>query len=208
MATPDPQEVRRSFVENYATLIHAAYADAHTGAINLKTAIAALANAPSAATHAAAKDAWIAARPAYLETEVARFYGGPIDDPETGPEGMINSWPLDEAYLDSVEGDPTAGIINQPDIPINASTLREMNERDGEKTSARVTTPSSSCFGARIFTTTAPASAPSPTSPPQTTPNVASKRSKSWPSCSRKTSVPWSRPGSQAVTIFARSSLP
>jgi putative iron-regulated protein len=43
---------------------------------------------------------------------VYRFYDGPIDNPDTGPEGQINSWPLDEVYIDYVAGSPTGGIIN------------------------------------------------------------------------------------------------
>ena len=30
------------------------------------------------------------------------------------PEGLINAWPLDEAYIDYVNGAPSAGIINNP----------------------------------------------------------------------------------------------
>jgi putative iron-regulated protein len=67
--------------------------------------------APSEAGFASAKQSWLAAREPYLQTEAYRFYGGPIDD-ANGPEPRINSWPLDEAYVDYVEGAPHAGIIN------------------------------------------------------------------------------------------------
>ena len=50
--------------------------------------------------------------PLYGATEAFRFYDGPIDNPDDGPEGQINAWPLDEAYIDYVEDDPEAGIIN------------------------------------------------------------------------------------------------
>ena len=63
-----------------------------------------------------AKIRWIKAREVYGITEAFRFYGGPIDGTnqyrEEGPEGLINSWPLNEAYIDYVKGDPSAGIIN------------------------------------------------------------------------------------------------
>jgi uncharacterized iron-regulated protein len=32
-----------------------------------------------------------------------RFANGPIDD-ENGPESLMNAWPLDENYIDYVEG--------------------------------------------------------------------------------------------------------
>ena len=49
------------------------------------------------------------ARDDYIVTEPFRFYGGPIDDPKDGPEGQINAWPMDEAYVDYVAGNPNAG---------------------------------------------------------------------------------------------------
>jgi putative iron-regulated protein len=67
-----------------------------------------------------------------LQTEVYRFYGGPIDD-EDGPEGLLNAWPLDENYIDYVEDDPTAGIINDPALVISADELAGLNEAGGEK---------------------------------------------------------------------------
>jgi putative iron-regulated protein len=130
-ATADP--LKKSFVENYATILHAKYSDAHSGALALQKAIAALAAKPTAESLDAAKKAWIASRPAYLQTEVARFYGGPIDADETGPEGMINAWPLDENYLDYVEGEPDSGVINDTKKKLGPALFRAMNEKDGEK---------------------------------------------------------------------------
>ena len=78
--------------------------------------------------------AWLAARPAYLQTEVARFYEGPIDGGPDAPERRLNAWPLDEAYIDSVEGDPGAGLVNDP-VGSRRSTarrLRAANEQGGE----------------------------------------------------------------------------
>ena len=46
------------------------------------------------------------ARDDYGPTEAFRFYDGPIDNPDDGPEGQINAWPMDEAYVDYVEGKP------------------------------------------------------------------------------------------------------
>ncbi|MES2520429.1 MAG: imelysin family protein [Bacteroidota bacterium] len=107
-----PTTTQRDVVLNYATIVSASYADAIAGVQNLKTTIDAFVKAPSAVGLAACQKAWIDARPAYLQTEAYRFYGGPIDASPSELEGEINSWPLDEAYIDYVEGDLASGMIN------------------------------------------------------------------------------------------------
>jgi putative iron-regulated protein len=89
---------------------------------------------PNQETLAAARTAWIDARDDYGLTEAYRFYGGPIDDEEDGPEGRINAWPMDEAYVDYVEGDASAGIVNDPagTPEITAEVLTAANENGGE----------------------------------------------------------------------------
>ncbi len=107
-----PGTTQRDVVLNYATIVSASYTDAIAGVQNLKTAIDAFVKAPSAAGLETCKTAWINARPAYLQTEAYRFYGGPIDASPAELEGEINSWPLDEAYIDYVAGDANSGMIN------------------------------------------------------------------------------------------------
>jgi len=79
-----------------------------------------------------AKASWIEARKIYGITEAFRFYGGPIDGSnqfgEEGPEGLINSWPLNEAYIDYVEGNPESGIINNLKFEINSATILASNQ--------------------------------------------------------------------------------
>ena len=122
-------------VANYAAIVHASYSDTLAKAQSLKTAVDAYVAAPSAATLEAARQAWLAAREPYGQTEAYRFYDGPIDDPDTGPEGRINAWPLDEAYIDYVEGNPSAGIINMPaQFPtLSKGILAEQNEKGAEE---------------------------------------------------------------------------
>lgn len=94
--------------EANARLAHANYSDAVEGAKKLQAAVDALVAKPSADSLRAAKEAWLAARESYGQTEVFRFRGGPIDDdlstpePEDGPEGQINAWPLAESLIDYV----------------------------------------------------------------------------------------------------------
>ncbi len=121
-------------VEAYADLLYENYCDSVDLAEDLQVAIGDFLADPSESTMTAAKQAWLAGRPTYLQTEVARFYDGPIDNEDDGPEGLINAWPLDEAYIDYVEGNPDAGIINDPDgFPsITGEVLEAANEVGGE----------------------------------------------------------------------------
>jgi putative iron-regulated protein len=125
----------RSAAKTYAELVRASYDSSIASAKTMQTAIGAFLAAPSDATLAAAKQAWLDARDDYSPTEAFRLYDGPIDDPETGLEGQINAWPLDEAYIDYVEGDAGAGIINDlDDYPeITTDVLTEANEKGGEE---------------------------------------------------------------------------
>lgn len=121
-------------VNHYATLVSANYSDALSAAQKMETAIDAFLAAPSEATLGAAKTAWLAARVPYGQTEAFRFYSGPIDS-EEGPEGQLNAWPMDEVYVDAVEGAPNAGIINNPTAypAITAELLSSLNEQGGDK---------------------------------------------------------------------------
>lgn len=120
-------------VANYSALVEASYADSVLEAQKLDEAINTFVGGPDASTLQAARDTWRASREPYLQTEVYRFYDGPIDDPQDGPEGLLNAWPLDEAYIDYVDGDPEAGLVNDPDVAIEASQLVDLNEAGGEK---------------------------------------------------------------------------
>lgn len=121
-----------SVATNYAALVHANYSDTLAGAQEMQAAIAAFVAAPSADGLAAARKAWLSARESYGQTEAFRFYGGPIDD-DKGPEGQINAWPLDEAYVDSVQGKPKAGLVNDAKFKITKANLAKFNERGGEE---------------------------------------------------------------------------
>ena len=127
-------EDRAAAVEHYAQGVHASYAASLDSATAMDSAIDAFIADPNEANLTSAKEAWLAARDDYGPTEAFRFYGGPIDDEATGTEGLINAWPLDEAYIDYVEGNDSAGIINDVDgyPTINADVLVELNERGGE----------------------------------------------------------------------------
>jgi putative iron-regulated protein len=123
-------------VDHYGVLVSANYDATLAGAQTLDAAIAAFLADPSEATLAEARAAWLAARTPYGETEVFRFYNGPIDGEPDGVEGQINAWPLDEVYIDYVEGMPMGGIINDTATypTIDTETLIAANEALGEDT--------------------------------------------------------------------------
>ncbi|MFN3439014.1 MAG: imelysin family protein [Acidovorax sp.] len=117
---------------HYAHLVHTNYADTLTSAQSMRTAIQAFTAQPSVETLAQARKTWLAAREFYGQTEAFRFYGGPIDN-DNGPEGRINAWPMDESFVDSVEGKPNAGLVNNRKFTINKKNLSAQNERGGEE---------------------------------------------------------------------------
>lgn len=130
--TPAAPLTADAVVQHYSALVHANYADTVAAARAMQTKIHAFLDAPSAQTLAAARKAWLDAREFYGQTEAFRFYDGPIDD-ENGPEGQLNAWPMDEAYVDYVKGDPKAGIINNAKETLSKERLAELNEHDGEE---------------------------------------------------------------------------
>lgn len=121
-----------SVAGHYAALVHANYQDVLTTAVTMQDAIKAFTVAPSADTQAAARKAWLTAREYYGQTEAFRFYGGPIDNND-GPEGRINAWPMDESYVDSVNGKKAAGLVNNRKQAISKKALSGLNERGGEE---------------------------------------------------------------------------
>jgi putative iron-regulated protein len=119
--------------DTYTQIVHASYVDSLAKAKDIDTMVKAFVQSPTSESENAARQAWLAAREPYLQTEVYRFYDGPIDDPDDNYEGMVNAWPLDEAFIDYVEGDATAGIVNDASVTIDADTLMSKNEEGAEE---------------------------------------------------------------------------
>ena len=119
-------------LNHYAEIVYANYADTLQATQAMQKAIDAFLAQPSAETQQAAQKAWRAAREFYGQTEAYRFYGGPIDD-DDGPEGRINAWPMDESFVDGVQGMANVGLINDRGFAITKDTLSAQNERGGEE---------------------------------------------------------------------------
>ncbi len=125
--------IRGKVVSSYAELAEASYKDSVDAAKTLNEKIKAFIAAPSATTHEAAKQAWLDSREPYLQTEVFRFYEGPIDNETDGPEGLLNAWPMDEHFVDYTESQPNAGLINDTTFDMTAANIEAKNEDGGEK---------------------------------------------------------------------------
>jgi putative iron-regulated protein len=115
----------------HGQIVQATYSDSLLTARTLNEAVVEFVDEPTAANLKTARDAWRASREPYLQSEVFRFYGGPIDG-DDGPEGLMNAWPLDEAYIDYVEGSDDAGIIGDESVEISADALISLNEAGGD----------------------------------------------------------------------------
>ena len=104
-AAPDN---RRAIVTHYTNLAHAVFDDAETTARTLLSRVEALLAEPSEKTLMTARQAWVAARIPYQQSEAFRFGNPVVDD----WEGQLNSWPLDEGLIDYVDQSYAASLGN------------------------------------------------------------------------------------------------
>lgn len=118
----------------YADIARASYGDSLTSARSLRDALAALVAEPSAATMQAARDAWLAARVPYQQTEAFRFGNAIVDD----WEGKVNAWPLDEGLIDYVDGGGTTDENPYAAVNVIANASFELS---GETVDASAITP-------------------------------------------------------------------
>lgn len=124
-------DLQRKVVAHHARMVHAACADSLHAAEVLQQAVADFLAAPGPTRMTAARQAWLAARVPYVQTEACRFYDGPIDQVEP----FLNAWPMDEALIDYVVGQPQAGVVNSvKEFPhLTKELLLSLNEKEGEK---------------------------------------------------------------------------
>ena len=123
------QTKAKDVLTNYANIAEAIYADSLGTAKTLKSAIDAFLAKPTDATQKAARQAWIAARVPYQQSEAFRFGNKLVDD----WEGKVNSWPLDEGLIDYVDpgyGDQsdknelfTANVIASKSVTIGGKQI-------------------------------------------------------------------------------------
>ncbi len=129
-ATAAVEAQANSVNSHYADIAEAVYADSLTTAKQLQQAINVLLDKPTEANLTAAREAWVAARAPYQQSEVYRFGNAIVDD----WEGKVNAWPLDEGLIDYVDttrygtesdfnGWYSANIIANPKLNIGGKAV-------------------------------------------------------------------------------------
>ena len=119
----------RSVLVHYADLAQALYEDSLISAQALQRAVDRLIASPTESNLKRAKQAWVAARVPYQQTEAYRFGNAIVDD----WEGKVNAWPLDEGLIDYVaasygsESDEnpyyTANVIANPELMLSGRRI-------------------------------------------------------------------------------------
>lgn len=99
LAAPAFAVEKTDVLDTYADIAAAKYEDSLITAQRLQAAVNALVADPSAENLTAARQAWVAARVPYQQSEVYRFGNAIVDD----WEGKVNAWPLDEGLIDYVD---------------------------------------------------------------------------------------------------------
>ena len=120
---------KSAVLNHYADIALATYTDSFNSAKSLHTAIEKLVSKPNKSTLESAKQAWLAARIPYMQTEAYRFGNSIVDD----WEGKVNAWPLDEGLIDYVdssyglesEDNPlyTANVIANKSFKLSGNTV-------------------------------------------------------------------------------------
>ena len=120
---------KQDVLSHYADLAHAKYEDSLISARSLQGAVNQFVAEPTEANLASAKDAWLAARVPYQQSEVYRFGNAVVDD----WEGKVNAWPLDEGLIDYVaasygamsEENPgyRANVVASPSFTFSGETI-------------------------------------------------------------------------------------
>lgn len=90
-------DLKKQAAATYSNIAFHTYSEALNSAQSMQATLLKMITAPNQLAHIDARVAWIESRPPYLQSEVFRFYGGPIDKLESA----INS-PADAAAIDAI----------------------------------------------------------------------------------------------------------
>ena len=123
--------------DTYADIAFHTYSDALHKAKALAKSVDTFLATPTQLNLIFTRTRWIEARLPYLQSEVFRFSGGPIDD-DAGPEALLNGWPVNPAHIDYSLGDKgriNGGIVNDPsNYPqITKALIASLNRKDGSR---------------------------------------------------------------------------
>lgn len=121
---------KRELVCHHAAWCHQLYSQVAKRAQAMHKAIELLIRQPNETHLKDARTAWLDAREVYGRTEALRFHDGPIEQLEP----LLNAWPVDEAYIDYVDGRASCGMVHDRErFPVLSPAVLELaNERGGE----------------------------------------------------------------------------
>ncbi len=121
--------------DTYANIALAGYEDSLTTAKALKAAIDKMVANPNEATLKDARQAWLAARVPYMQTEVFRFGNKIVDE----WEGKVNAWPLDEGLIDYVDDGYGTASDSNPLYAANVIANKSLTVGGGKVDTSRIT---------------------------------------------------------------------
>lgn len=125
----------KSVLNNYSDIALAAYSDSLNTAKELQVQIQNLVNEPNQESLDKARQAWLASRVPYQQTEVFRFGNSIVDD----WEGKVNAWPLDEGLIDYVVGEPGAVSEDNPYYTANVIASKSIKLSGQEVDTSSIT---------------------------------------------------------------------
>ncbi|MCW7462172.1 imelysin family protein [Leptospira limi] len=97
-----------AFLETYSQIAFQNYSDAYADVVLLREKVTTFTQkaSPTLSDLNEVRTLWRKARISYIQTEIFRFSQGPVDNPNLTSgvelEPLMNSWPLDEGYIDTV----------------------------------------------------------------------------------------------------------
>lgn len=97
-----------AFLETYSQIAFQNYSDAYADVVLMREKVTTFTQkaSPTLSELNEIRTLWRKVRRSYLQAEIFRFSQGPVDNPNlTGGvelEPLMNSWPLDEGYIDTV----------------------------------------------------------------------------------------------------------
>lgn len=137
---PEPQlqleaatsEAIRELTRNYLRRAQSDFSQANQAIAALGEAIDELLARPSAASLAAARQAWLSAHIAYETRLLHQYFVAQVLPAEqalrlSSLAYNINHWPVVPGYIDGVPGYPGSGIVNDMTVALNPDNLREIH---------------------------------------------------------------------------------
>jgi hypothetical protein len=122
----------QEILDSYIAQIESDFAELGRSLETLNLVTDELLKTPFEATLSAVQEAWTTAHTLFEQTAVQRYFHTRITSEQNSLsllqlDYQMNQWPVLAGYIDSVEGYPGSGIVNDISIDISAETLRQQH---------------------------------------------------------------------------------